>query len=451
MKLINKFKLITSKENKSKQLLINIIFSLVVKGLAIIVSLINMPVFMNYFKSNSILGLWFTLLSMLNWILTFDLGIGNGLRNYLVISFEKNDKQESKKLISSAYFSIGIFIIILSIITFIVVPYVNWNILCNVSETIIEKSVLSKTIRILLLGIWIQLFLKIIQSILYSMQKPAIPNMLVLISNTLLLLCTFILKTGNQSNDLIRLAIAYVFTANIPMLITTLILFRTKLKGLGFNIKFISMKHSKKILSLGISFLMLQFLTMLVFNTREFYIMKFVDPSSVVNYQIYNRLFSLVSTFFILAMAPLWSAITQAIAQNDYKWVKGVYKKGIMLFAFLSIGSVLVVALSQILINIWLGEKAITINYLICIMFVIYNIQYMWISLHSQFENGLGYLKIQKIGFVIATILLPIIIILMVNNWKYWWIIVIANIIALLPLCIMQPINLNKIIISHSK
>lgn len=451
MKLINKFKLITSKENKSKQLLINIIFSLVVKGLAIIVSLINMPVFMNYFKSNSILGLWFTLLSMLNWILTFDLGIGNGLRNYLVISFEKNDKQESKKLISSAYFSIGIFIIILSIITFIVVPYVNWNILCNVSETIIEKSVLSKTIRILLLGIWIQLFLKIIQSILYSMQKPAIPNMLVLISNTLLLLCTFILKTGNQSNDLIRLAIAYVFTANIPMLITTLILFRTKLKGLGFNIKFISMKHSKKILSLGISFLMLQFLTMLVFNTREFYIMKFVDPSSVVNYQIYNRLFSLVSTFFILAMTPLWSAITQAIAQNDYKWVKGVYKKGIMLFSFLSIGSVLVVALSQILINIWLGEKAITINYLICIIFVIYNIQYMWISLHSQFENGLGYLKIQKIGFVIATILLPIIIILMVNNWKYWWIIVIANIIALLPLCIMQPINLNKIIISNSK
>lgn len=451
MKLINKFKLITSKENKSKQLLINIIFSLVVKGLAIIVSLINMPVFMNYFKSNSILGLWFTLLSMLNWILTFDLGIGNGLRNYLVISFEKNDKQESKKLISSAYFSIGIFIIILSIITFIVVPYVNWNILCNVSETIIEKSVLSKTIRILLLGIWIQLFLKIIQSILYSMQKPAIPNMLVLISNTLLLLCTFILKTGNQSNDLIRLAIAYVFTANIPMLITTLVLFNTKLKGLGFNIKFISMKHSKKILSLGISFLMLQLLTMLVFNTREFYIMKFVDPSSVVNYQIYNRLFSLVSTFFILAMTPLWSAITQAIAQNDYKWVKGVYKKGIMLFSFLSIGSVLVVALSQILINIWLGEKAITINYLICIMFVIYNIQYMWISLHSQFENGLGYLKIQKIGFVIATILLPIIIVLMVNNWKYWWIIVIANIIALLPLCIMQPINLNKIIISNSK
>lgn len=451
MKLISKFKGMMNSDSKSKQLIMNIVFSLGVKGLAIIIALINMPVFMNYFPNNTILGLWFTLLSMLNWILTFDLGIGNGLRNYLVVSFENKDKQESKKLISSAYFSIGIFAIVLSIITFIVVPHINWNVLCNVPEKIIERNVLSSTIRILLLGIWIQLFLKIIQSILYSMQKSAIPNMLVLISNILLLLCTFILKTNNQSSNLIRLAMAYVFTANIPMLITTLILFRTKLKGLGFNIKFISMKHSKKILSLGLSFLMLQLLTMLVFNTREFYIMRFVDPDSVVQYQIYNKLFSLVSTFFILTMTPLWSAITQAIAQKDYKWIKGVYKKGIILFILFSIGSILVVALSQILVNIWLGEKTIGVNYAICALFVIYNIEYMWISLHSQFENGLGYLKVQKIGFILATILLPIIVILMTNTWKYWWIIVVANIITLLPLCIMQPINLNKIIISRSK
>ena len=130
---------------------------------------------------------------MLNWIFTFDLGIGNGLRNFLVVAFEKKDKNECKKLISSAYFSIGFFVILLIIITMLVVPHINWNILCNVSENIIDKSVLTKAITLLLIGIWIQLILKIIQSILYSLQKPAIPNLLILISNVLLLICTFIL------------------------------------------------------------------------------------------------------------------------------------------------------------------------------------------------------------------------------------------------------------------
>ena len=70
----------------------------------------------------------------------------------------------------------------------------------------------------------------------------------------------------------------------------------------------------------------------------------------------------------------------------------------------------------------------------------------MWISLHSQFENGLSYLKFQRIGFIIATVFLPLLVILTTYNNKEWYFIVLANIISLIPLCIMQPFTLNKII-----
>ena len=88
-----------SKTNKS--LLINIFSSYLVKGLGVLCSLISMPLFLKYFNDQMILGVWFTMLSVLNWILVFDMGIGNGLRNHLTKALAKKDFQSAKQLVSS--------------------------------------------------------------------------------------------------------------------------------------------------------------------------------------------------------------------------------------------------------------------------------------------------------------------------------------------------------------
>jgi len=243
---------------KSKTLIKNIISSFGVKGLAFLVSLINIPIFMDYFENSSVLGVWFTLLSMLNWILTFDLGIGNGLRNYLVIALEKKDIIECRKLIASAYFSISTLVIVFSSIAYFTIPLLNWNSICNVKIEMISPDVFSFVIQLLAIGILIQFLLKVITSVLYAMQKPAIPNFLVLISNVLLLGSTFLLNTGDPQENLKRLSLAYILTANLPMLITTIFVFSSPLKSIGIHPGLISISHIKKIIGLGVSFLVLQ-------------------------------------------------------------------------------------------------------------------------------------------------------------------------------------------------
>lgn len=445
--MIEKLKSLFSRvDRKSSVLYQNVLMSLGVKGLAILVSLINMPVFMDYFHDSAVLGLWFTLLSMLNWILTFDLGIGNGLRNYLVTALEKNDRQECKRLISSSYCSVGVLAVLLSALTVLLVPLVDWNAVCNIPRDVVAPEVLVNTLQILLIGIWFQFLLKLVNTILYAMQKSAIPNFLLLLSSVLLLGATFILRTENAQRNLIRLAYAYVFTANIPMLVATVIVFSTRLKGMGVRLSCWNRNNTKQIIGLGLSFLLLQLLSMASFNTREFYIMRLVDPAGVVPYQVYHKIFSLISTFFILATTPLWSAITQAAAQKDITWIRKTYRKGMLLFGVFTAGSMVVVALGQVLVDLWLAEKAIKMNMLYSVLFAVFNIEYMWISLHSHFENGLGKLTLQKIGYTFASAALPILAFLFTRMSGNWVLVLVANIVALIPLCILQPLHLRKVI-----
>lgn len=435
-------------DNKSKVLYENVLLSLIVKGAAILVSFVNMPAFMDYFHDDTVLGLWFTVLSILNWILTFDLGIGNGLRNHLAIALEKQDYTECQRLISSAYCSVGFIAVALSIATFVFVPMADWNAICNISAEIVSNTIIVKVICTLLVGIWLQFFLKLINTILYAMQKSAVPNALLLFSNILLLVSTFLIKTDDTQRNLLRLAYAYLFTSTLPMIAATVFVFSTSLRMI--KVRFVDWKkeQTKQIVILGFNFLLLQLLSMASFNTREFYIMRFVDPSGVVPYQVYQKIFSLVSTFFVLATTPLWSAITQAATQKDAIWIKKIYKKAVSLFGLFVIASIMVVAFSQWLVNFWLGNNAIKLNTCYSFVFVLLNIEYMWVNLHSQFENGLGKLSIQKIGYTIAALGIPVISLAFVHVSQQWIFILLANVLALLPLCVMQPISLHNILVS---
>ncbi len=100
-KIIQKYQ-----SDQKKRIVVNIIVgAFVIRGLALVVSLFTLPAYIRYFNNQSILGLWFTILSVLSWVLTFDLGIGNGLRNELVHATQVNDKDNVKQLVSSAYLS----------------------------------------------------------------------------------------------------------------------------------------------------------------------------------------------------------------------------------------------------------------------------------------------------------------------------------------------------------
>ena len=57
-------------------------YYMMLKPVSMILSLMYTPILLNYL-GNEKYGLWATLLSVINWVNYFDVGIGNGLRNLL--------------------------------------------------------------------------------------------------------------------------------------------------------------------------------------------------------------------------------------------------------------------------------------------------------------------------------------------------------------------------------
>jgi O-antigen/teichoic acid export membrane protein len=96
------------------------------RPISIGISLIYTPLLLKYLGDERY-GIWVTMLSILNWILVFDIGIGNGLRNVLTIKIKQEKNDEAQSVVSSAYYALGTIVFFLFLIGLCICFLVNWN------------------------------------------------------------------------------------------------------------------------------------------------------------------------------------------------------------------------------------------------------------------------------------------------------------------------------------
>ena len=154
-------KLTSNGNENTVNVLKNIANAVVIKGGGIIVGLLTTPAYMDYFSKNEILGIWFTILSVVTWMLNFDLGIGNGLRNRLVEEFAcSNDQKTIKCLISSAYgFLLSISVLVGTIVLYCT-NFIDWTEFFGINTNTVSNAELNTAMRIVIFSIFLQLVLR---------------------------------------------------------------------------------------------------------------------------------------------------------------------------------------------------------------------------------------------------------------------------------------------------
>lgn len=423
----------------------NVAGAFVFKGAAVLLNMLSIPLYLRYFNNNEILGIWFTIINVLNWLLTLDLGIGNGLRNHLTEAISKNDNLRVKELISSAYIMLGGLVIVISLVFFGVSDFIDWNSFFNIDRSLIPEDILQKCINITVAGILGSFFLRLVMAIYYALQKSAFNNLLGLISASF----TFgylVIVTPSESTitNFLNLSIYQAIVVNIPLIIATIIAFRHKvLKGCFPSLNFYRKDSAKAVLSLGMAFLFIQLLYMVITVTNEWFISKYYNPRFCVDYQIYYKLFSLMGTIFMLALTPIWSAITKAYAEHRYQWIIKLKRLLYVLVGIVAIIQILLIPLMPWILKIWLGNNSIEIDYMTIFIFVCFSVIFVWNAVQSVIVSGLGELKLQLFGYSFAAIF-KVVAIVTLRYIFDWNLVIAATCVGLLPYCIAQPIMINR-------
>lgn len=418
----------------------NIVASFGIKGLALVVSFFSTPCYLAFFNDNSILGLWFAIVSVLNWVLFFDFGLGNGLRNKIVACRSRGSNEEARKYVSSAYLSLGILSAGMSIVLIAAIYIAPVSRLFGIGVHAISTSDLRAVLSIVVIGTALQLWLRLITAVLYAFEKTALPSFIALISNAAVLLALFVPLRCSAASKLFYIAWVQVLSMNLPLLIATVYYFLTKFRELIPSFRYISLEHARSVCGLGGKFFIIQVCLMVITSSNEMLIARLVGSESVVYYSTYFRLFNLAITLFGLLVQPIWSSMGLAIEEKRYRWIKNVHSKFVM--AAIALTALCFIGANFIhpIFRIWLGSDTLVPSIPYAYIFAAYTGSMLLLNASSCYANASNALTAQMMGLGCGAVLkIPLSI--LIGHLGIGWIgVVFATILCLVPTSLIQTI-----------
>lgn len=422
----------------------NVIGAFAIKGIALAISFFSTPLFIAYFNDNKVLGVWYTLLSVLVWFLNFDLGIGNGIRNQLTKAFVRNDSCEIRKVLSSGLVSTGCVTFVLTVVGVVLLRTIDLNNLFGIPSGVIDRNILFQSALFVFLALMLRFLLTFVSSIFFALQRPAVNNFLSLCVSVLLLLYVLCFQYDSAEDALLNLSLAYLLISNFPVLIAGFIVFMTTLKSCYPDIKYVEKNTMRQVMKIGGVFFTCQVLYMLIVNTNEFLITRLFGSQYTTEYTFYNRITSLVSMFVMLALTPVWSVVTKAQEEKNYGWLwnllKVVKRGGLVLVAL----QFIMLPFLQLLMDIWLGKGIVEVEFITALSFVCFGSAFTYSNMLSTIVCGMARMKLQLVCYLVGVTLKFVVVISLADTIGDWGIVVWSNVLVLLPYCILQQIDLNR-------
>lgn len=426
----------------------NIVASFLIKGISIAISLLVVPLALNYVNPSQY-GIWLTLSSMVAWMAFFDIGFTQGLRNRFAEAKAKGDFLLARIYVSTTYFFLGFIFIVIWVILLVINSFISWSGLLNIPP---EQESQVRMLAVIVLTYFSFVFVfRIINTILIADQKPAKASFLDMLGQLIALILIFLL-TKFTKGSLIKLGLAYSVAPVLVLVVANLFLFKNKYSQFAPSIKLVKKKYAKDIMTLGIKFFVLQIANVIQFQTASFIIAHYFDTTQVTSYNIAYKYFSVLQMVFMIAISPLWSGTTDAYNSGDLVWIKSVVKKYLIFLIPFVLGGAIMLAFANTVYDLWLGKDVVDIKFSVSLLCYIFFSTGMFASIFVAVLNGIGALKIQFYTSIIASVFYIIIVLGLIKKLNVGVeAVLIGSIVTNIYGYVLAPLQYNKVFIKKSK
>jgi len=408
---------------------------------SIALTLLLMPMMLRMLGQAS-LGVWLTLLGILQWLTYFDLGVAAGARNALARSLSDDNSTQTRALVATGYW----YTTMITLTTSAIFIYA-WFAL-SVNRIFLEpgtnQTELNLTVIVSLGLVTLNLVLGFIHQLYAALEKPAAVPFSGFLANLLFALLLFTALLAG-SDSMLLLGTLYGSSLCLSRCLLTVRFFKAhpELKPAWRDI---DRSLGSELFSFGVKIFIIQLCAMVLFSTDKLLISWLLTPADVVNYESALRLFSLISVFHALIMNSYWSSFTHAANSGDWEWIRHTLRRLVIMMLPVTVIAMTLAIAAIPLITLWMGKSA-TSEHTMYWAFAAYTVLSCWSNIFAYFVNGIGRVNLQLVSAIVAaSINIPLSIVLVRSYDLGVTGIILATVISLLLFSVIGPLQTKSIL-----
>jgi O-antigen/teichoic acid export membrane protein len=378
----------------------NILLSGVIKAAGLLTSLLVVPATLDYLDKEQY-GIWMTISSILIWFSFFDVGLGNGMRNYLAQSISAGDFRKGRIYLSTTLAMLTCIAVLLILVSTVCTFSFDLNKVFN--TTAVGNLQLTVALLIATVFTLIQFVVKNVGLVYVAMQRYAINDLLIVSGNVVALIIVYIITKTTETN-LLYVVLTFTATPVVIFMLAAIPLFK-KHPQLRPSLSSIDQAFARQILGKGLGFFFIQITSVLViFGGANIFIAQALGQEAVTTYNIAYKFFNLLIIAYTIVIAPMWSAYTDASVKGDFVWIESTLKRTLAVWGLTLVAGFAMLALSGLFYRLWVGESVLVPFTVSCCVFVyasLFNLN----SGVTALINGVNKIQVQIITSVVITVL----------------------------------------------
>lgn len=420
----------------------NILFGVTFKGISIFLNFLVVPILI-LFLGKIEYGVWITIFSIVNWIFTFDLGIGQGLRNKLTEALSVNDNLKASQIISTSYIFISIFSLVILLIGIGFIYFVNFQDLLNYKGK--SNLYLENFVFLSLFFTIVNFTLSLYKSLYLAVHKSFMVELVNVFFQTFYLIVILIWLHFNLEKSLINLILIFGVINFIVSVIATFVFFKIQEK-VSFSFINFNLKEGRLLFKLGGKFFIINISLLVILSTDNIIISNLLGPSFVTDYFTIQKVFQVLIVVFTVVLSSSWGLYSEALTNKDFNWIKGNLKKMNIYFLGILIFGVFIFYFIEDILNIWIGEDLVIIPKGLAFCNLLYTFIFCFTNIYMFFINASNKINLQMYLYIFGALINIPLSIFLVRLLGSSTGVIMSTLLCFLPLLIIMPIQSNKII-----